>query len=598
MPSSMLFLPLQTSLSSNQSVDQQEPSHTETPLTGTHKVWKYLIKIGIFGLGMASTLAGYKNNSIPVTVCGVAAMLGSLMSFLITQLLRTRAPGALNDHLRELEGQMAQTQVNAATLSSTSESLRPGDYPSLRHHTPAPDLCPPQSNMNDCNVIDHDFGDVPPRCSRSYLPIPPTPPSEPSSEERPLQVDLDLQGRSLEMQKADSRVEGSVIQRGAQELRPPLSLRPLPTPPEYYPQRDVGYPSHCDHHHVDVPHCNPPAYSARVQLPKYTPSVSSPQSGTRSENPRCFRPLPTPPDYCPQGDENCSNTCDRHHVDVPYCNPPAYSAHIHLHKHPLSPSSPITVQSGTKSLALRGSLSPSPFLRPLPIPPVYSSSQSNVAHPSTYNHHVPHHNTPATLHLVPIPLPECKSLTITMVQSGNESLELRDPLSPSSPLLHPLAMPPDYCPQINASYPSTYDSYPEDVPCHDPPAHPFPTPPDYCPQRSISYPSTYDSYPENVPHHNPPAYSSQVQLPERTRSPLPPISILVECQSLQPVEASPSIESSNFDWSNEDTGIASKCTWEKIRLRGQGKTIIKGIREKIRRGTTKHRKTSTILQIL
>ncbi|KAF9059968.1 hypothetical protein BDP27DRAFT_1430673 [Rhodocollybia butyracea] len=287
-------------------------------MTGTRKVWKCLIKIGIFGLGMASTLAGYKDNSIPVTVCGAAAMLGSLMSSLITQLSRARALGAQNDHLRELEGQTAQTQVDVATVTSTTESLSPGDSLFLHHHAPTRDLYPPQSNMDRHNIIDPDFEDVRPLYSRPRLPIPPTSSSSLSltgnpceisrrfTEESPFQIDSDWRERSLETQ-ADIRVEGPVVQKGAEHwelgapLSSPLLLCPLRTPREYCPPRDVGFPSRYDHHQVDISHCNPPAYSAPVQLPKCQPSTSSLQSGTKSlkfGNPlspsRCLRPLPTP----------------------------------------------------------------------------------------------------------------------------------------------------------------------------------------------------------------------------------------------------------------------------------------------------------------
>ncbi|KAF9050894.1 hypothetical protein BDP27DRAFT_1408894 [Rhodocollybia butyracea] len=533
-PSSLLILPGQTSLPSlpsNQSVDQPSTreSHAETPMTGTRKVWKYLIKIGIFGLGMASTLAGYKNNSIPVTVCGAAAMLGSLMSSLITQLSRARALGAQNDHLRELEGQTAQTQVDVATVTSTTESLSPGDSLFLHHHAPTRDLYPPQSNMDRHNIIDPDFEDVLPLYSRPRLPIPPTSSSSLSltgvSLKKVLFKLTRIGGKEVWKRKLIYGWKGPWCRKepniGNSELRfllpfcfvlfvPPANTVPRETSTSQMPTKYIFAPEWDQISEV------------------WKSSFSIPVSSAASYSPRLLSPgRPRP---------KCS----------------------------LGPSStsPIMVQSETKYLALGEPLSPSPSLRPLPIPPVYPGSKRNLNSLSTHDdHHVLHHNTPAAAW---IQHPKCtpSPSSSIMAQSGTKSLELGDLLS-SSPLLHPP-----------------------------------PTPPDYCSQRNVSSTSAYDSYPEGVPRQDPPAYSAKVQFPERTPNPSSLISI---CQSLRPAEASPSMEASNFDWSNNNnennTSIASKRTWEKIRLRGQGKTIIKGIREKIRRGTTRRPRRETMLTI-
>ncbi|KAH7881569.1 uncharacterized protein C8R40DRAFT_1164980 [Lentinula edodes] len=51
---------------------------------------RWLLNLVIFALGIASTIAGYKNNTVPVTVIGAIAALGSLISSSVTPLSKMR----------------------------------------------------------------------------------------------------------------------------------------------------------------------------------------------------------------------------------------------------------------------------------------------------------------------------------------------------------------------------------------------------------------------------------------------------------------------------------------------------------------------------
>ncbi|KAJ3979917.1 hypothetical protein F5890DRAFT_816690 [Lentinula detonsa] len=57
------------------------------PLYRPRSRWVLNLLISVLGIG--STIAGYKNNTIPVTVVGAIAILGSFISFILTQ-----SPGA------------------------------------------------------------------------------------------------------------------------------------------------------------------------------------------------------------------------------------------------------------------------------------------------------------------------------------------------------------------------------------------------------------------------------------------------------------------------------------------------------------------------
>lgn len=102
----------------------------------------------VFGLGVVSTISGYKTSSVVVTVCGVFAILGSFLwvlvllpekwpiiaqhyrSFLFTQISRARTE-TLDNRLRALEERLAHISSEAATapnLPPPSPAYSPPAY--------------------------------------------------------------------------------------------------------------------------------------------------------------------------------------------------------------------------------------------------------------------------------------------------------------------------------------------------------------------------------------------------------------------------------------------------------------------------------------
>ncbi|KAE9404366.1 hypothetical protein BT96DRAFT_935732 [Gymnopus androsaceus JB14] len=144
------------------------PSRQQTPSRSTRRFGslfkvpgsQWSLNTISFGLGVISTIAGYKSNSLLVTVCGVVAILGSFLSFLLTQLSRSRT-GALDDRLQELEERLAhmttevvRDPVGNTTDTSSSPSSRLSQttlmhLESLRCHRPPPSSPPAYSSRDD-----------------------------------------------------------------------------------------------------------------------------------------------------------------------------------------------------------------------------------------------------------------------------------------------------------------------------------------------------------------------------------------------------------------------------------------------------------------
>ncbi|KAJ3792741.1 hypothetical protein GGU11DRAFT_812364 [Lentinula aff. detonsa] len=106
---------------------------------------RWVLNLLIFVLGIGSTIAGYKNNTIPVTVVGSIATLGSFISFILTQ---ESSPGA--NRRRNSDADL-ETQV---LMSHEMHPQRYAPHPSMSSSLDAETL--PFSDLRISAYRDHD----------------------------------------------------------------------------------------------------------------------------------------------------------------------------------------------------------------------------------------------------------------------------------------------------------------------------------------------------------------------------------------------------------------------------------------------------------
>ncbi|KIK65932.1 hypothetical protein GYMLUDRAFT_239609 [Collybiopsis luxurians FD-317 M1] len=127
---------------------------------------QWILNIAVFIIGIASTVAGYRNNSVSVTVLGALATLGSLISSTLPSLTISS----------DLEAQtLMMTEFSMTTQSPASPHWN--DSPFLESTPPVPSLILSPDPSEGSLTEDSDFG-VPDtyyneewRASQEYIPL-------------------------------------------------------------------------------------------------------------------------------------------------------------------------------------------------------------------------------------------------------------------------------------------------------------------------------------------------------------------------------------------------------------------------------------------
>ncbi|KAJ3863352.1 hypothetical protein EV359DRAFT_82452 [Lentinula novae-zelandiae] len=127
---------------------------------------RWLLNLVIFALGIDSTIAGYKNNTVSVTVIGAIAALGSLISSSVTPLSKMRG------HSIELDPETQDLMLDDIP-SSTYHNLW-----TLRHYSDSPSgmhaALPPSSTLVEPRLsissLDHPLPDDLPYTINPTLP--------------------------------------------------------------------------------------------------------------------------------------------------------------------------------------------------------------------------------------------------------------------------------------------------------------------------------------------------------------------------------------------------------------------------------------------